>query len=150
MKELYEQFKNDLQIGQKYEKIAIDMIINYYKGKYQLIETNDDSRYDFILSNNKTYEVKALLQVFKYQNIFVEYMAFKKSSGITVTEATFYVFVLIDKGTVKQILIIGVAKLKRLILEGKYMKNYVDDLKAGYIFNLQYLIDQSLVIFDGS
>jgi hypothetical protein len=57
--------------------------------------------------------------------------------------------VLINKGIVEQI-IIGVAtsKLRRLISKEKYMKNYVDELKAGYIFNLQFLMDQSLSIFD--
>jgi hypothetical protein len=144
----YKQFVNDLKIGQLYEKIAIEHIIKFYKGKYQLVETNDDSRYDFILSNNKTYEVKALLKVYVYQNIFVEYIAFKKPSGIQLTHANFYVFVLIDKGTVKQTIIISTAKLKRLISEGKYMKNYVDKLKAGYIFSLQLLFDQSLIVFD--
>ena len=75
-------------------------------------------------------------------------MAFKKPSGIKLTHANFYVFVLIDKGIVKQIIIISTTKLRRLISEEKYMKNYVDQLKAGYIFNLQFLIDQSLLIFD--
>ena len=145
---LFKQFMKDLKIGQLYEKIAIEHIIKYYKDKYQLIETNDDSRYDFILSNNKTYEVKALLKVYMYQNIFIEYMAFKKPSGIQLTCANFYVFVLIDKGQVKQIIIISTSKLKRLISENKYIKNYIDELKAGYIFNLQFLIEQSLLIFD--
>src|ERR1700722_20113787 len=145
---LFKQFVKDLKVGQLYEKIAIEHIIKFYKGKYQLVETNDDSRYDFILANNKTYEVKALLKVYLYQNIFVEYMAFKKPSGIKLTHANFYVFVLIDKGIVKQIIIISTSKLRRLISEEKYMKNYVDQLKAGYIFNLQFLIEQSLSIFD--
>ncbi len=146
--ELFKTFLKDLNVGQLYEKLAIDSIIKYYKGKYNLVETNDDSRYDFKLSNDKTYEVKALLKVYKYQNVFVEYMAFKKPSGIAVTKANFYVFVLIDSCVVKRILIISTAKLKRLIDEKKYVKNYVDDLKAGYIFNLQFVIDQSLTIYE--
>jgi hypothetical protein len=75
-------------------------------------------------------------------------MAFKKPSGIALTQANFYVFVLINIGIVKQIIIAATSKLRRLISEEKYMKNYVDELKAGYIFNLQFLIDQSLSIFD--
>ena len=74
--ELFIKFLKDLKVGQLYEKIAIESIIKYYKGKYQLVETNDDSRYDFKLSNDKTYEVKALLKVYKYQNVFVEYVVF--------------------------------------------------------------------------
>src|ERR1700722_10409885 len=102
---LFKQFVKDLKVGQLYEKIASEHIIKFYKGKYQLIEINDDSRNDFILSKNKRYEVKALLKVYLYQNIFVEDMAFKKSSGIALTQANFYVFVLIEKGTVKQTII---------------------------------------------
>ena len=145
---LFKQFVKDLKVGQLYEKIAIEHVIKFYKDKYQLIETNDDSRYDFILSNNKTYEVKALLKVYLYQNIFIEYRAFKKPPGIQVTHANFYVFVLFDKGIVKQMIIISTTKLRRLISEQKYTKTYVDELKAGYIFNLQFLIDQSLIVFD--
>ena len=81
MSSSFEQFVKDLKVGQLYEKIAIEHIINFYKHKYKLIETNDDSKYDFLLSNDKKYEVKALLKVYMYNSIFVEYMAFKKPSG---------------------------------------------------------------------
>ncbi len=68
---LFKQFVKDLKVGQLYEKMAIEHIIKFYKAKYQLIETNDDSRYDFILSNNKVYEVNALLKKYICTKIYL-------------------------------------------------------------------------------
>jgi hypothetical protein len=105
-------FKKDLKLGLIYETIALK------------------------LSNNKSYEVKALLKVYKYNSIFVEDSAYKKPSGISVSQANFYIFVLINNAVVKQTIVISTVKLKRLINEKKYEKYYVDPLKSGYLFNL--------------
>jgi hypothetical protein len=144
----YANFKKDLKLGMLYETIALKQILNYYKNKYTLVATNDDNKFDFLLSNNKSYEVKALLKVYKYNSIFVEDTAFRKPSGISVSKANFYIFVLIDNCVVQKTIVISTVKLKRLIHEKKYIKYYVDPLKSGNLFDLQYLISESLTIFD--
>jgi hypothetical protein len=144
----YGNFKKDLKLGMFYETISLKQILNYYKNKYTLVATNDDNKFDFLLSNNKSYEVKALLKVYKYNTIFVEDTAFRKPSGISISKANFYIFVLIDNCEVQKTIVISTVKLKRLINEKKYIKYYVDILKSGYLFNLQYLISESLTIFD--
>jgi hypothetical protein len=92
--------------------------------------------------------MKPLLKVYKYNSIFVEDTAFRKPSGISISKANFYIFVLIDNCEVQKTIVISTVKLKRLINEKKYIKYYVDILKSGYLFNLQYLISESLTIFD--
>jgi hypothetical protein len=144
----YENFKRDLKLGMLYETIALKQILNFYHDKYKLVATNDDNRYDFLLSNNKSYEVKGLIKVYKYELIFVEDTAFDKPSGISVSQANFYIFVLINDAIVKQTIVISTVKLKRLINEKKYIKYYVDPLKSGYLFDLNYLISESLTIFE--
>jgi hypothetical protein len=145
----YANFKKDLRlVGILYETIASKQILNFYHDKYKLVATNDDNRFDFLLSNNKSYEVKALIKVYKYNSIFLEDSAYKKPSGISVSKANFYIFVLINNCLVQKTIVISTVKLKRLIHEKKYEKYYVDPLKSGYLFNLHYLISESLTIFE--
>ena len=71
-----------------------------------MLSTCNDNRYDFILSNGMSYEVKSHPFCYKYNSIFVEYMAFGKDSGIAKTESNDYVNILIDGDVVKEILLI--------------------------------------------
>jgi hypothetical protein len=141
---MYIKFKKDLIIGQKYEKIAIEAILKFYKFKYTLLHTNDTNAYDFMLSNDRKYEVKACLQAVKYNSIYVENTAFGKPSGILVTEANFYIFVICDNSIVSNILKISVNRLKRLIKEKYYYKYHQDELKSGYLFNLSSFKDKCI------
>ena len=69
---MYSQFKKDLSIGQKYEVLAQDRIIEFYENNLKVIETCDNYKYDFRLSNNYTYEVKFERSSLKTNNIFLE------------------------------------------------------------------------------
>ena len=54
----YFNFQKCLKIGQVFEKKAQQKIMNYYKNKYHVVHENDTYEYDFMLSNDKYYEVK--------------------------------------------------------------------------------------------
>jgi hypothetical protein len=143
----YDQFKKDLAIGQKYEKIALEMLLKYYHDKFTLVSTNDSSKYDFKLSNNLTYEVKACLSAIKYNSIFVEDTAFKKHSGIAISDANYYIFVICDNAIVQYLLLIPTRKLLQLILRDEFFKYHRDEMKSGYIFNLNVLNVNSKIIY---
>ena len=97
----FAKFKRDLATGQVYERIAVTKLLKHYGKNCTLLSTCDDIRYDFILSNNMSYEVKSHPFCFKYNSIFVEYMAFGKDSGIVVSQSNYYVNILIDGDVVK-------------------------------------------------
>ena len=71
MSENMKLFHRMLEIGQAFELLAIEQIIKYYKKKYKLLNTCNDNRYDFMLTNNKKYEVKADLMASKKQEIYL-------------------------------------------------------------------------------
>ena len=87
-------FKTDLILGNDGEKLLIDFLID--KGGFY-IDSNYDNKYDIkMLINNKetTYEVKTDVKcapLFDTGNIFIEYESRGKASGISVTQATWFV-----------------------------------------------------------
>jgi hypothetical protein len=87
-------FKTDLILGNDGEKTVVDFLTS--KG-HTFIETNDDYRYDLkMIVNNKetTYEIKTDVKcapLFDTGNIFVEFHSRGKASGISVTEAKWFV-----------------------------------------------------------
>ena len=143
---MYSQFKKDLQVGQKYEVIAQDRIIKYYENNLKVIETCNDYRYDFKLSNDFTYEVKYERTSLKTNNIFLEYIAFQKPSGIDMTLANYYIFVLPVNDTDNQFLLIDVDTLKQLVIDKQYTREHVDNYKSGYIFS-KYIIIHKGILF---
>ena len=90
----YLLFKKCLKIGQIFEKKAQLKIIEYYKNKYHVDHENDNSEYDFMLSNGKYYEVKYCSLSNCYNTIFLETVAFGRPSGINKTKANYYIFVI--------------------------------------------------------
>ena len=129
------QFKKDLIIGQKYEVIAQDRIIEYYGNNLKVIETCNDYRYDFKLSNEFTYEVKFERSSLKTNNIFIEFVAFQKPSGIDMTIADYYIIILPINDTVNEFVLIDVDTIKQLILDKQFTRVHIDNYKSGYIFN---------------
>ena len=93
MSENMNLYNKMLKIGQVFEELAISQIIRYYSNKYALLNTCNDNRYDFMLSNNKQYEVKTDLMASKTGNLFIENIQFGKLSGIDVTIADYYIII---------------------------------------------------------
>lgn len=142
---MYKQFQIDLSIGQKFEVIAQDRIIEYYENKLKVIETCNDHRYDFRLSNNLTYEVKYERSSFKTGNIFMEYIAFQKPSGIDRTQADYYIFVLPINDTDNQFVLVCVDVIKQLIENKEYTRKHSDKYKSGYIFSKFVIIHKGIL-----
>lgn len=76
-----------------YETIALERVIKYYKNVFNLVEICNNYKYDFMLSNNKKYEVKADLASLKTGNFYIEYYDNfnKKPSGIDISESNHYI-----------------------------------------------------------
>ena len=72
----YAFFEQQLKIGHMYELMAQKRVTEYYKNKWTVTEECIDRKYDFALSNNKTYEVKADLLASKTGKIFIENIQF--------------------------------------------------------------------------
>jgi hypothetical protein len=87
-------FKTDLILGNEGEQSLVEYLTT--KG-LSFVDSNDDNRYDIkMLKNNKevTYEVKTDVKcapLFDTGNIFVEYESRGKASGISVTQADWFV-----------------------------------------------------------
>ena len=135
MSENMKLFHRMLEIGQAFEVLAIEQIIKHYKNKYKLLNTCNDNRYDFMLTNNKQYEVKADLMANKTGNLFIENVQFNKPSGIDVTTADYYI-VIYQKDNMNVFLKIKTKQIKKLIQKGIYSRYHIDKNKSGYIFNL--------------
>src|SRR3984957_14664282 len=135
MSEKMNLFNKMLKIGQVFEELAISQIIRYYNNKYTLLNTCNDNRYDFMLTNNKQYEVKADLMAHKTGNLFIENVQFNKPSGIDVTAADYYI-VIYQKDNTNVFLKIKTKQIKKLIQKGIFSRYYIDKNKSGYIFNL--------------
>ena len=142
---MYTKFQKELAVGQKYEVIAQDRIIQYYENNLKVIETCNDFRYDFKLSNDLTYEVKYERSSLHTGNIFMEYIAFQKPSGIDRTQADYYILVLPINDTDNQFILIEVGIIKQLIKDKEYTRKHSDKYKSGYIFSKNIIIHKGIL-----
>jgi hypothetical protein len=140
------QFKKDLLLGKHYETLAQERIIKYYENKFDVIEICNDFKYDFKLSNNLTFEVKFERLSLKTNNVFMEYIAFHKPSGIDNTQANFYIIVLPTNEIENQFVLISVDVIKQLIVDKEYTRKHTDKFKSGYIFS-KYIILHKGILF---
>lgn len=85
----YTKFLTDLEKFKSYEIEASERINLKYNINIERI--NDDYKYDFITSDNITYEVKTDVQSLKSLNYYIEYLFNGKSSGIRTSEADYYI-----------------------------------------------------------
>ena len=139
------QFQKDLAVGQKFEIIAQNRIIEYYENNLKVIEMCNDYRYDFKLSNDLTYEVKYERSSLKTNNVFMEYIAFQKPSGIDRTQANFYIIILPINDTENQFVLIDVDVIKQLIKDKEYTRKHSDKYKSGYIFSKEIIIENGIL-----
>ena len=136
-----ENFIPLLQLGQQYEQLAVNRIVAHYKYDNPKITLNNDSRYD-IKINKKTYEVKLDIKAKTTGNVFIEYICKNKLSGISITEAKYYLIV-IPYQPEETFLLIKTRKLKELIEKEAYFKHFqpnkYNNFSGGYIFTIDAL-----------
>ena len=142
----YNRFLQDLEIGQQFEEKARYKIIKYYNNQYKVIEICDDFRYDFKLSNGKCYEVKYDKSSMKTGNIFIEFIAFNKSSGIDKTQADYYIIITPINEIENVFILIEVEMLKKLITDSLDVRIYKDKYKSGFLFKRDVIISNGIII----
>jgi hypothetical protein len=113
-------FKNDLSLGEIGEQTVIGYLINN-GGK--LITKNNDNKYDAIIEyngNKITYEIKTdvfCAPNFDTGNIFIEIECRGKESGLSVTEAKWFVTYFLY---LNEIWFIETDKLKKILIENDF------------------------------
>tara|TARA_Y100000389_G_C17414440_1_gene492855 strand:+ start:1036 stop:1545 length:510 start_codon:yes stop_codon:yes gene_type:complete len=118
--ESQKNFSKDIDIGESGEGFIKEFLIN--KG-YNFISDNKDYRYDLLMSYgeaNFTYEIKTDVYISPKKdtgNLVVEFESRGKPSGISVTEADFYVYFM---PKMKEIWNIKMDKLKDLIKSNNF------------------------------
>lgn len=113
-------FKTDLKLGNDGESV----IINFLESKgCTYVDSNNDNKYDLKMvtkGKETTYEIKTdvkIAPVYDTGNIFIEYESRGKSSGISVTQADWFVTYF---KYLKEIWFIKSKTLKELISEYKF------------------------------
>lgn len=135
---MYQQFIENLKKFQPYEVEAAQRIEKLNKVK--VINFNDDNKYDFITSDNLKYEVKTEPASLKTNNFFIEFLGYNKPSGITTTEANFYIIC----DTINYYLI-SVSSLK-ILVENARIITTKDKLTYGYLIKTKLIKDNSILI----
>lgn len=135
---MYQQFIENLKKFQPYEAEAAQKIEKLNKVK--VINFNDDNKYDFITSDNLKYEVKTEPASIKTNNFFIEFLGYNKPSGITTTEADFYIIC----DTINYYLI-SVSCLK-ILVENARIITTKDKLTYGYLIKTKLIKDNSILI----
>jgi hypothetical protein len=116
-------FNKDIETGQSGENVVAEHICDMLGAK--LIDTNNDNKFDFMIAKDdirKTYEVKTdeyCKPGSDNGNLFVEIECRGKDSGLTVTQADWFVFYLPYR---KQIWYIESDKLRELIKDNEFRK----------------------------
>lgn len=134
-------FQLDLATAKETEKEAVEKLHKWLKIKN--VHFNRDYKYDFRLefedgTNPRTYEVKEDFQCGQTGNTVVEYECRGKDSGITTTEADYWIYKF-DDGFYQ----ISVPKLRQVIKEQLYFREVVGGDRGSntkmYLFRLSTL-----------
>ena len=131
-------FLKQLKKYQKYEVLAADKIC--ILNDVNIINYNEDNKYDFLTSDNLKYEVKADEYSSKSGNFFIEFYGYNKPSGITTTEANYYIIT----DTINYYMI-DVDKLK-ILCTGDNIKKTKDSSTFGHIISIEIIISNSIII----
>jgi len=116
-------FEDDLALGKKYEKIAIDILGN---GEIERCPENVAfSDYDF-KHNGIAYEVKSDRRSYQTGNIVIEYEHTNIPSGISITKADYWFYFVINKDAYTCYKI-PVSKIRWLISTGAFKKSSCDN-----------------------
>jgi hypothetical protein len=137
----YQNFWKQLKVGQQFEAIAHEKIRNLYNNSIKKITTNNTSAYDFkIFPSNETFEVKADLLAIKTGHFFIETYGYGKPSGISISDAKFYIIT-----DTKYYFLIQTDKLKELMIDCQIMKTR-DEKTLGFLINRFDLVKNSKLI----
>ncbi len=138
----YQYFQQKLAEYAPYEDVVALKLIQKYKLEpiYTKCITN---AFDFQLSDGIKYELKCDVAGAKTGNCFLEFRGFSKLSGISVTQADFYIITF----NLKEYYNISVATLKQMISTGNYriMKTRQTQTR-GYLIPVREIIDASELI----
>jgi hypothetical protein len=113
-------FNKDFELGIDGEEFIKNFLIS--KG-FKFISENNDNKYDLLMSYNKSeikYEIKTDVFITKEKdsgNLVVEFECRNKPSGISVTEADYYVYYIPN---LKEVWNIKMSDLKNLIEENDF------------------------------
>ena len=129
-----DKFYDNLKKFQKYEVIASELIKKYKNVK--ITKFCDDNKYDFKTSDGTKYEVKTEPSSLKTCNYFVEFFAYGKPSGISVTKAHFYIF-----SNTTDYYMITVDELKALVKEHGILRKTRDGLTSGHLLRTHFIHD---------
>jgi hypothetical protein len=120
--------------------------MKFYNNKYHVIETREDNKYDFRLSNGYTYEVKYDAYSLKTNNIFIEISQFGKKSGLHITKAKYHIFVIPQVNNIDMFILIRTSELKAILEIYDNITLYSDKFKVGYLLPKTILLKYSIII----
>ena len=130
----YEAFLKNVDKYHIFEIIASEKIC--LLNNTQLLKFNNDYRYDFKTCDKLRYEVKTDVISIKSNNLFIEFESYKKTSGISISKANYYIFC----DTIDYYLI-QTQKLKEILnnIENKKIVSTKDKLTYGYLIKEQLI-----------
>lgn len=121
-------FKEDLKFGQTFEIKALD----YFK--YNTYKKNNDNRYDLILDDKIKIEVKADRLSYHTNNIAIEFECFDNPSGISISEADYYIYFIIKPNNEYTVYKFKTDELKDIIKNCRIVSG--GDMKASKMYLL--------------
>ena len=99
----------------------------------------ENNKYDFKTSDRIKYEVKCEPSSIKTGNYFIEFFAYGKLSGISVTKAHFYIF-----SEMTNYYLIPIDELKALVKEYGILKKTKDGLTSGFLIKCNIINSASI------
>lgn len=148
------QFYTDLEIANKTELEVANLFKQVYRA--EVLEVNDDYRYDLKLKEPEgkefTVEIKEDFTCARTGNLGIEYSCRGKDSGITRTQADFYL-IKAHRPTIHEYIMISVKRLKELITQKKYHRTVnggdPGSNSLNYLFRLETIKEAGKHIFKG-
>ena len=134
----YENFLIKLKKYQPYEELASEKIC--LLNSVSVLNTCNTYKYDFETSDGIKYEVKADEMSLRTNNFFIEFIGYGKPSGITTTEAKFYILT-----DTKIYYLIDVEALKKLIITCPILTT-ADGETMGHIVKKAVIKENSIII----
>lgn len=116
-------FRRDLQISKKTEEEVAGILAKIYSAEIEEIRT--DNKYDIkakIDGSSKTFEVKEDFMCVDTGNVAVEYSCRGKLSGISTSEADFYIYKLETRDKGIHYIMHKVSDLKQMIERKEYFR----------------------------
>ena len=135
-------FTKQLMEAQKYEKLAAEKIC--IKNNVSVVHFCRNYKFDFQTNDNLTYEVKHDKTSVLTNNFFIEFLSDGKPSGISISEADYYIIISGCK-----YYLIKTSDVRNLIDNEEYLRianvNITNETK-GFIFTADTLIQHSEII----